>query len=270
MKSLLNKFIPKKLNNRLATLGIAGLLAITPVSSAWAEEQYENTQAKEKAKIEEVKVEKYSPKVFGSVDFKNKYIGGSGKQFGDGDVTQVTAGVDLGKINLGVWGNYNRVGKKINETVSFVNVPIERKNFSLNIYGEIFSYPNSDFKENGKVEISISPKGLPLDLSVYAGQGFTNGLSEEAGRIFKLYLGKSIPVWKDIRFTPSVVLTARNEYFGSKTGISHGKLEGCLRIPLGKNLGLNLNSGYQHPIDEGKFPKVKNELTTGIGLSVKY
>ena len=207
------------------------------------------------------------------VDFfliKNKYVGAGGEAIVDNAVTQTTAGIDFGKFSAGLWSNYDMKRGKLNEVDVFGGIPIETKNVNLSIDAGIFAYPNSSYNEDGEVGLTLCSKDLPLDFSVYAGQAFTDGLSRSAGRIFKIGAGKTIALGDNINFTPKVSVTAQNRYFGNEIGFSHVNLEGCLSVSLGKNFGLSVHAGYQHPIDEKRFPNVENTLITGVGLNFNY
>lgn len=256
--------ITKSAVARYTLAGLMGFGAMTPVVYA----QEKDIPTAYEQKIEVSKTEQNKTKdAFVDVKYKTKYIGATGSTCVDNPVIQTTVGVNTDRFSVDVWTNYDTRTGKVTEVDPELNVPFETDKIDGNIYVGYFTLPNTDIPESLETGVTIAPKNIPLDISLYAGQIF--GEDSGHGQRFKGSVGKTIELIKGIKLSLEGNLTYRDNYFSEEKGFSHATGTASINYDLTKNIALSSSVSYQEPI--GKFKdSLENELYGDVGININF
>lgn len=257
--------ITKSVIARYTLAGLIGFGAMSPV--VHAQEKTTPTTYEQQIKVDETEQDKNSKDAFVDVKYKTKYVGATGGVCVNNPVIQTTIGTNTDRFSVDVWTNYDTKTKKISEVDIGLNVPFETDKINGNLYVGYFILPNTDIPESLETGVTLAPKNMPLDLSLYAGQIF--GEDSGHGQRFKGSVGKTFGLGENTNLSLEGNLTYLNKYFSEKKGFSHATGTASINYNLTKNLKLSSSVSYQEPM--GNFREsLENELYGSVGINAKF
>ncbi|MDP3881341.1 MAG: hypothetical protein Q8Q31_00490 [Nanoarchaeota archaeon] len=231
---------------KIASLGLAGILATTTVSTKADDGESPSAGAAD------VSVEKETfslkPSNFSvGTSWHSRYMGTYGFTLSEGPVIQSDMGFNIGKLSYNLWGNYD-MKNGLNELDNSLTLNLETENFRIRPEFYWFTFPNTELEDAYTLGVSVQTKKLPVDVTFTAVQSY--GEISHEGQLFQLKLSKNFPLTDRLTLGVESRLSYNNRYFVPDSGFSVAAIGLNVGADLGRGYSLNAGVRAQKAIDD--------------------